>query len=90
MKTIEWKKFNVNSKVKIKLTPYGIEKIKSFYKSWSDEEVKEYIEHATDEEGYYEVQMWEFMMVLGPHINPCHTCEISFESEILINDEDLK
>ena len=83
--------FNVNDKVKVKLTEHGkaiLEKdvtdtlglLKNF-------NYKEYSPYHTDEDGYIKFQLWDFMRIFGSHF--CNGClpiiehnEIIFVTEV--------
>ena len=70
--------FNINSKVKVKLTKYGRMELEQKF----DHQIEE------DENGYSELQMWVLISKLG---DACTwgNAKLPFETKILIKDEDL-
>lgn len=66
--------FNINDKVKVKLTPYGEEihyKHFSIFKGWLPEHMKKLIslEPEKDEDGYTTYQLWELMNIFGSEMH---------------------
>ena len=79
-----FKTFNINSDVKVKLTPEG----RDIY--YENENYKKSVGHypvlKEDEKGYSTWQLWVLIETFGPHISMVTNL---FETNILINDEDL-
>ena len=83
------KKLNWNSKVKVRLTDKG----KSIYfHQWDDFIKKGAAITPTypdmDEDGYCEMQLWQFMSLYGEHIGLCKT-DIVHNIAFYISDDDL-
>ena len=67
---------NINDKIKVKLTEHGrsilekdvtdtLGRLKGF-------NISDYSPYHTDDEGYTEFQLWDFMRIFGPHFwNGC-------------------
>ena len=73
------KTLNINSSVRIKLTPYGIEKLKR----------KQYIQPKVDKDGFCEMQLWWVMQIFGEDINAFNQ-KLPFETNIQIDDAFLE
>ena len=79
-------KFNINDKVKIRLTDYGRECLLENAK-----EVKEYfpdyehLQKVEDIDGWSEWQLWHVMQEFGKHIYLGG--EVPFETTIMIGDD---
>lgn len=76
-------KYNVNNKVRVKLTEMG----RAIHRSQHDDLIAQvpgltmrYTPPKEDAEGWSEWQMWHLMETFGPHI--CMGCEPPFETEI--------
>ena len=80
------KTLNVNSYVRIKLTPYGIKKIKM-------EHGEEYYLHCIlpyiDKEGYCKMQLWEVMSEFGDDLYN-GAINLPFEHNIQIDDAEFE
>lgn len=72
------KKFNVNEKVKLKLTEKG--------KQIVDKEGCSWLKY--DNDGFIGMQMHEAFNFFGKYL--LNGCDIPFETDIYINDNDLK
>jgi hypothetical protein len=87
------KSFNINSTVKVKLTEYGKRIHKEFWEDYFWNSIGRlpeypYVPPKEDENGYYEVQMWELMQDFGAYCGMGR--ELPFETVILIDEDDLK
>jgi hypothetical protein len=86
------KSFNINCKVKVRLTKFGKELHKKqwedFWSSIGRLDEFPYTPLQEDENGYCEFQMWRLMEAFGNHCGVGQ--ELPFETIILINEEDLK
>ena len=78
--------FNVNERVKVKLTEKGIDILKQRHDSMNTyigandgEPIKEF-EIKLDEDGYYTTQLWVLMHVFGEHMS--WGSNLPFETEI--------
>lgn len=81
------KKLSINSTVKIKLNPGGIEILRKQH-----EELKkvipglgEYTPPKVDKNGYTDMQLWQVMKYLGPHLN-VGDIQTPFNTYILLDD----
>ena len=79
------KSLNINSNVRIKLTPYGIEKIKKQYGKLYFEES---IQPSADKDGFYAIQLWRLMNTFGEDMYMGNT-NFPFDSNIEIDDAQL-
>ena len=83
-------KFNINQKVKVKLTDYG-KKILDTYFAELNISPMHYTLYKVDKSGYITFQMWDLMSIFGEHIYM--GAPICFENnEIIfdIDEEDLE
>lgn len=78
------KVFNINNRVKVKLTDLGVKIYKDYYKTYNIHTKGPYM----DDEGYTSFQMWDLMEVYGPHISI--DSEMVFEPNVLLSDKNLK
>ncbi len=83
--------FNINDRVKVKLTDYGRE----IYYKWFDDFNKKVGKIVItphypkeDENGFFEAAMWSIMEVFGNHIHMGGN--LPFSTTIVFHDEDLK
>ena len=81
------KTLNINSQVRIKLTPCGIEKLKrkheelrSFYPS-----IGKFTPPKADKDGYCEMQLWNVMKIFGEDMYDGNM-NLPFETNIQIDD----
>ena len=79
------KTFNINSKVRIKLTPYGIEKLKEKHEKLSSlcPCIGKFTAPKADEDGYCEMQLWYVMTIFGEYM--CGI-KLPFEPNIQIDE----
>lgn len=90
----KYKQFNINDKVLIKLTDKGREILHHNH----DELNQLIIERGglpldplvikEDENGYYSMQMWEFIQTFGQYLSLA--CKLPFETTILFQTNTLK
>lgn len=82
-------KFNINEYVKVKLTPYGKQKLledhNEFWSQYGIGYKHEFILPKEDENGYSTWQLWLLMKNLGKYCNV--GAELPFETDILIDIE---
>ncbi len=87
-------KFNLNSTIKVRLNPVGLTALRDQHKGFNQQVISAglrplpYKEPRVDENGYIDIQVWDFIKKLGPCFDlgrdlPC-------EMEILIDVKDLK
>ena len=79
------KALNINSELRIKLTPYGIEKIKKQYGEFYFERS---IQPSADENGFYAIQLWRIMNTFGEDMY-INNMNLPFETNIEIDDAKL-
>lgn len=74
--------FNINDKVRVKLTDHGRKVLESDHNKFWKKVGKEvmYIPPVEDSDGWSSWQLWNLMQELGPHIYI--GCEIPFETTI--------
>jgi len=70
-------KVNINNYVKVKLTNYGLNILKSKH--------KEFEQLKTDKEGYTEFQLWELMNIFGAYMY-LSSVNLPFEHDIEIKE----
>ena len=76
------KTLNINSSVRIKLTPCGIQKLKRKHGKLYFEKC---IQPKVDKDGYCEMQLWDVMQTFGEDM--CMgNMNLPFETNIQIND----
>lgn len=65
------KKYNINNYVKVKLTDLGKKILKNYYKQLKDlyPNLNCTFKYEEDNEGYIEIQLWQFMKIFGPYFN---------------------
>ena len=83
------KTLNTNAKVRIKLTPYGIQKLKGRHEQlrFFAPSIGEFTPPETDKDGYCEMQLWDVMNTFGEDMLPGK--ELPFETEIQIDDSEF-
>ena len=87
------KTLNINSYVKIKLTPFGIEKLKEEHENLRNKcasigniTIAETLEiPEVDEEGYSKMQLWKVMNIFGKYLYN-GSINLPFETNIQIED----
>jgi hypothetical protein len=81
------KTLNINSYVRIKLTTFGIEKLKEnherLYKQFPS--IGKFIPPKVDKDGFYQMQLWEVMNTFGKYLYNGST-DLPFEMNIQIDD----
>ena len=82
--------YNINDKIKVKLTKYGnsiMEKdVTNTLGMLKNFNYKDYFPYHTDEDGYTEFQLWDFMRIFGSHFHVgCQ--QIMEHNEIIFIDE---
>lgn len=62
--------FNLNESIKVKLKESGYQILAdSFNKTLTYSKYSvQYFKNKVDKDGYYRIQVWEFMQIFGPHI----------------------
>lgn len=85
------KTLNINSKVRIKLTAYGIEKLKEEHEEFRKRcpSFGEFIPPKTDVNGYCEMQLWRIMQLFGEDMYNGAT-KHPFEANIQIDDSNFE
>ncbi len=88
-------KFNINHKVKVKLTEEGRKILKAegevlikIYPDMKEFAELNYMLPEIDEDGYSTYQLWDLMKTFGDHMY--NGCSVPFETEILILTEEEK
>lgn len=84
--------FNINAKVKVKLTETGKEELKRQHKQ-SQKEFLQYLAdfddvYKEDEDGYTSIQLWVLMIKFGHTMNVFE--EPPFTTKMVIEGSDLK
>ena len=74
-------RFNVNHKVKVKLTEIGHKIHRADFDQLGMKSIT-YQPPQEDKRGWSEWQMWELMRLFGPHLY--NGCNVPFETEIQI------
>jgi len=75
MKKEDYLRFNLNDHVKVKLNDAGVKLWRQEYEKYLSEEFKKdnyferYYKQRTDDEGYTEFALWDFMNIFGPHFS---------------------
>lgn len=81
------KTLNINSQVRIKLTPFGIAKLTAKHEELRSicPSIGEFTPPKMDKDGYCEMQLWEVMNTFGEdmYIGNMH---LPFETNIQIDD----
>ena len=83
-------KFNLNEKIKVRLTSSGIKILRESHAqiyTVLGSEVPKFTEPSVDKNGYTEFQLWDFMNIFGEHMN-MHTT-LPIETNIIIEEEKL-
>lgn len=80
-------KFNINDYVKIKLKDDGYQHIIDTKAKYNIITTKESLLKRVDKDGYYAMQMHDFMSMFGDSIAGFHA---PFETDILIDSKDLE
>lgn len=64
---------NLNQQIRVKLNSEGLKILLEYHMKYSipNFDTREYVLSKVDENGYYEVQLWEFMHIFGEHIHMC-------------------
>lgn len=87
----EWKKFNLNENVRIKITKRGLECMErnhaELYRCWPSAK-PEFKPPEVDEEGYTKMQLWCVMRELGQHLG--NGIQVPMETEIFFETEEKK
>ena len=85
------KTLNINSKVRIKLTPCGIEKLKRKHEELRSlcPSIGNFTPPKVDKDGYCKMQLAVVMANFGEYIFPTFT-KYPFEPNILIDDTELE
>lgn len=82
-------KFNINERVKVKLTVKGIEHLKKQHERiMKNGYPYEFKLPQVDKDGYTEFQLHDLMQTFGEIMFP--GCELPFKTDIIIPDEKLK
>ena len=89
--TEKWQSFNVNNKVRVRITEFGFEILRK-----ERDKLQRLFPHVdwsfphtdfTDVgNGWYETQMWQLMQTFGPHITMGF--KVPFETNVLISIEE--
>ncbi len=81
------KTLNINTKVRIKLTPCGIQKLKANHEELraSCPSIGKFTPPKTDKDGYCEMQLWEIMNTFGKDLY-MGNMNLPFETNIQIDD----
>lgn len=81
------KTLNINNKVRIKLTPCGIEKLKRKHEELLSfcPSIGKFTPPETDKDGYCEMQLWEIMSTFGEDMH-MGNMNLPFETNIQIDD----
>lgn len=81
------KTLNINSYVRIKLTPCGIAKLKANHEELRSAypHIGKFIPPKIDKDGYCEMQLWEVMNTFGEDIYNGNN-NLPFETDIQIED----
>jgi len=88
------KRFNVNDKVRVKLTVYGIKILKMRHDKLTSDNTNlkntlgEFKLPEVDSEGYTSFQLWELMNIFGPYMY-LGSVESPFDTTIEIDDKYL-
>lgn len=74
--------FNINGKVRVKLTDFGISLLKDQHESLKDSlpKIGDFKPPKTDDRGFSEWQLWELMSRFGSEISL--GCEVPFHTVI--------
>ena len=85
------KTLNINSNVRIKLTPCGIAKLKARHEELrsSCPSIGKFIPPKADKDGYCEMQLWEIMNTFGEDMYNGNM-NLPFETNIQIDDSLLE
>lgn len=85
-----YKKFNINDRVKIKLTDLGCKILADDFNKWSpiEKRTPDYYKGQCDENGFYEMQLWCIMERFGEFIGMA--IPSPFENVILLKETDLE
>lgn len=91
----ETRLFNLNSEVKVKLTPFGVEVLKNLHNELFKEKINRglsgYKFHIDlDDEGYFKTQMHELMKTFGEYMVVGSPVEVFETMEILIPEDSKK
>ena len=81
------KTLNINSQVRIKLTPCGIEKLKKKHEELRSfcPSIGDFKPPETDKDGYCEMQLWDVMNTFGEDMYNGNM-NLPFETNIQIDD----
>ncbi len=81
------KTLNINSNVRIKLTPFGIAKLAANHEELrsSRPSIGKFTPPETDKDGYCEMQLWEIMSTFGEDMY-MGNMHLPFETNIQIDD----
>lgn len=85
------KTLNLSSLVRIKLTPYGIEKLKRVHAELRSHfpDVGDFTPSETDKDGYCEMLLWDVMNTFGEDVYH-GSVNMPFEADIQIDDAEFK
>jgi len=82
---MNYKPFNINNKVKVKLTGEGLRQHRAYYAElFEDFKFYPYPKVEVDKDGYSEFQLWHLIQIFGPHISMGSAP--AFETKILIEE----
>lgn len=79
-------KFNINQKVKVKLTDFGKNILDTYFAEINISPIHYSCRYKADKLGYITFQMWDLMSIFGEHI--CMGAPICFENNEIIFDID--
>ena len=84
------KTLNINSEVRIKLTPSGIRKLRQRHEKLRSKvpSIGRFIPPKADKDGYCEMPLWQIMHIFGEDVNI--GLNLPFETEIQIDDAMFK
>jgi hypothetical protein len=89
------KSFNINHSIEVKLNDFGYQILadnhNETFKDIDKDHVPRKLEYYKDKAnkyGYTSFQLWDYMNIFGPFMG--FNSKVPFETEILINEKDLK